>query len=195
MSALDAVPALAERVRGGRREEPFRGGTDLPNFLRKPYGSGWALVGDAGCHKEPFLALGVCDAFRDAELLADSLDEGLSGRRPLAEALEQFERQRNEATLPDYQQNVQLSAPATTTRRDGGASRSPAWQPGGDEQVLPGHGGNDPAGDVLQSRDHAASSGWDIVASNRRRQAVIEKAITVTRQKVPCITHPQEAGD
>jgi flavin-dependent dehydrogenase len=109
MTALDAVPGLAERVRGGQREEPFRGATDLPNFLRKPYGPGWALVGDAGCHKDPFLALGVCDAFRDAELLAESLDEGLSGRRSVAEALEHYERQRNEATLPDYQQNVQLA--------------------------------------------------------------------------------------
>jgi flavin-dependent dehydrogenase len=109
MEALDGIPELAERVRSGRREERFRGATDLPNFLRKSYGPGWALVGDAGCHKDPFLALGICDAFRDAELLADSLDEGLSGRLPLAEALEQYERQRNEATLPEYQQNVQLA--------------------------------------------------------------------------------------
>ena len=109
MEALDGIPELAERVRSGRREERFRGATDLPNFLRKPYGPGWALVGEAGCHKDPFLALGICDAFRDAELLADSLDEGLSGRLPLAEALEQYERQRNDATLPEYQQNVQLA--------------------------------------------------------------------------------------
>jgi flavin-dependent dehydrogenase len=109
MAALDGIPDLAERVRSGQREERFRGATDLPNFLRKPYGPGWALVGDAGCHKDPFLALGVCDAFRDAELLADALDEGLSQRRPLAEALEQYERRRNEATLADYQQNVQLA--------------------------------------------------------------------------------------
>ena len=109
MRALDVVPALVERVRAGRREERFRGATDVPNFVRKPQGPGWALVGDAGCHKDPFLALGVCDAFRDAELLAGALDEGLSGRRPLAEALEAFERQRNEATLPDYHQNAQLA--------------------------------------------------------------------------------------
>lgn len=29
---------------------------------------GWALVGGAGCHKDPY-PLGVCDALRDAELL------------------------------------------------------------------------------------------------------------------------------
>lgn len=106
-AALDEVPSFAERVRAGRREERFAGATDLPNFLRKPYGAGWALVGDAGCHKDPMLALGMCDAFRDAELLADALDDGLSGRRPMHEALADYERRRNEETLPDFRQNLQ----------------------------------------------------------------------------------------
>ena len=109
LSVVDTIPALAERVRGGRREERFRGASDVPNFLRKPYGPGWALVGDAGCHKDPFLALGICDAFRDAELLTDALDEGLSGRAPLMTALADYERRRNEATLPDYRQNLQAA--------------------------------------------------------------------------------------
>lgn len=109
MAAIDSVPTLAERVRGGRREERFRGASDVPNFLRKPYGAGWALVGDAACHKDPFMALGICDAFRDAELLTDALDEGFSGRAPLAVALADYERRRNEATLPDYQQNLQAA--------------------------------------------------------------------------------------
>jgi flavin-dependent dehydrogenase len=73
LQTLGAAPALAERVRAGRREERFYGATDVPNFLRKPYGPGWALVGDAGVHKDPYGALGVCDAFRDAELLCDAL--------------------------------------------------------------------------------------------------------------------------
>ncbi|HEU4564933.1 MAG TPA: NAD(P)/FAD-dependent oxidoreductase [Gemmatimonadaceae bacterium] len=107
MAVLDEVPPLAERVRAGRREERFAGATDLPNFMRKPFGAGWALVGDAGCHKDPMLALGMCDAFRDAELLADALDEGLSGRRPMEEALADYERRRNEETLPDFRQNLQ----------------------------------------------------------------------------------------
>jgi flavin-dependent dehydrogenase len=106
LAAVDTVPALAARIRAGRREEPFRGVIDLPNFLRKPYGPGWALVGDAGCHKDPYLALGVCDAFRDAEFLVDALDEGLTGRSPLDSALAKYERRRNAATSSDYQQNL-----------------------------------------------------------------------------------------
>ena len=79
MSALDRTPRLAERVRIGTREERFVGTTDLPNFFRKPYGPGWALVGDAGYHKDPYLAQGFSDAFRDAQLLADAIDAALAG--------------------------------------------------------------------------------------------------------------------
>ena len=46
------------------------------NFYRRPYGDGWALVGDAGYHKDPILAIGISDAFRDAQLLADASDAG-----------------------------------------------------------------------------------------------------------------------
>jgi flavin-dependent dehydrogenase len=66
-------------------------------------------VGDAGCHKDPFSALGICDALRDADLLAGAVDEGLSGRRPLEEALAGYEQQRNEATMPEYQVNVAMA--------------------------------------------------------------------------------------
>ena len=106
LAALDGVSGLAARIRDGRREEPFRGVIDVPNFLRKPYGPGWALVGDAGSHKDPYLALGVCDAFRDAEFLVDALDEGLTGRGSFDAALATYERRRNEATMPDFQQNL-----------------------------------------------------------------------------------------
>jgi flavin-dependent dehydrogenase len=105
-AAIALVPPLAERVLSARRAERFYGTADVPNFLRKPYGPGWALVGDAGCHKDPVRALGVCDALRDAELLADALDTGLAGRAPLEVALATYERERNEATLPDYRQNL-----------------------------------------------------------------------------------------
>ncbi len=106
---LDLIPGLAERVRVGRREEPYRGTADLPNFFRRPSGPGWALVGDAGYHKDPYLAQGISDAFHGAELLAAALDVGFSGRQPLAEALADYERRRNAAVLPLYHLNCQLA--------------------------------------------------------------------------------------
>jgi flavin-dependent dehydrogenase len=108
--ALDQVPQLAERVRQGDREERWYGTADLHNFFRKPHGPGWALVGDAGYHKDPFQAQGISDAFRDAELLAGAIDAGLTGRIGLNEALETYEQRRNEAALPGYEQNCAAAA-------------------------------------------------------------------------------------
>jgi 2-polyprenyl-6-methoxyphenol hydroxylase-like FAD-dependent oxidoreductase len=106
---LSLVPALAEEVRGGRQEEPFYGAIEMPNRFRRPYGPGWALVGDAGYHKDPLTAQGITDAFRDAELLADAVDAGFSGCEPLDEALAGYERRRNEAVMPMYELTCQLA--------------------------------------------------------------------------------------
>jgi 2-polyprenyl-6-methoxyphenol hydroxylase-like FAD-dependent oxidoreductase len=106
MNTLALVPDFDERVRAGRREERFYGATDLPNFYRKPYGPGWALVGDAGCHKDPYMALGISDAFRDVDFLATALGDGLSGRRSMDEALADYERRRNETSTIEYKQNL-----------------------------------------------------------------------------------------
>jgi flavin-dependent dehydrogenase len=100
MATIDLVPALSERLRQGRRAERISGSGEMPNFYRKPYGPGWALVGDAGYLKDPITAFGITDAFRDAELLAAALDEGFSGRAPLEERLGLYEQQRNAASKP-----------------------------------------------------------------------------------------------
>jgi flavin-dependent dehydrogenase len=105
----DAAPGLAERVRGGKREERFFGTADLPNFFRRPYGPGWALVGDAGYHRDPLTAQGISDALRGAELLAEAIDDGLAARQPLDAALAEYERRRNEAAMPIYELNSQLA--------------------------------------------------------------------------------------
>lgn len=110
LQALELVPQLAERVRKGTRTERFRGTGHLPNFFRRPHGDGWALVGDAGYHKDPILALGITDAFRDAELLVDAIDDGFSGRKPLTVALEEYERRRNEAAAQGYENTIRFAS-------------------------------------------------------------------------------------
>jgi flavin-dependent dehydrogenase len=97
---LARVPDLAQRVAAGQRAERWVGTADLPNILRKPYGPGWALVGDAGFHKDPVTAHGISDAFSGAQWLADAVDAGLAGRRPMAEALAAYEVLRNADALP-----------------------------------------------------------------------------------------------
>ncbi len=106
---LDAFPAFTERVRGGRRMERFLGTADLPNFFRKPHGPGWALVGDAGAHRDPVTGTGISEAFRDAELLADAIDAGLSGAQPLDAALAAYEATRNAMAGPGYEATIQAA--------------------------------------------------------------------------------------
>jgi flavin-dependent dehydrogenase len=106
---LARFPELEARVRSGRRAERYQGTGDLPNFFRKPYGPGWALVGDAGYHKDPITGQGISDAFRDATLLSGAIDASLSGRQPLDEALAAYETQRNMLAYPGYQANIQAA--------------------------------------------------------------------------------------
>ncbi len=53
---VDAIdPKYGESLRdSATREEPFRPMLYPDNFYRRSYGPGWALVGDAGYHKDPF---------------------------------------------------------------------------------------------------------------------------------------------
>ena len=60
--AIEREPEWADRLGAATREERFTGG-GVPNFFRKPYGPGWALVGDAGYTKDPITAQGISDAF------------------------------------------------------------------------------------------------------------------------------------
>ncbi|HEV3467904.1 MAG TPA: NAD(P)/FAD-dependent oxidoreductase [Pyrinomonadaceae bacterium] len=110
MRSLDLAPDLAARVRAGRREEPLRGTGQIPNFFRKACGPGWALVGDAGYFKDPLTAQGISDSFKQAEWLAEALDEGFTGRLPLDEALARCWRRRDDESLPMYEHTCQLAA-------------------------------------------------------------------------------------
>ena len=109
LDVLACIPELAARVTEGTREERVYGASSLPNYLRRPYGEGWALVGDAGCHKDPYLALGICDAFRDAELVTDAVTATLATGQPDLETGAEYERRRNKLTQPDFERNVELA--------------------------------------------------------------------------------------
>ena len=109
LDALELAPGLAARVRRATRADRFRGTANLPNFYRRPHGNGWALVGDAGYHKDPILALGIGDAFRDAELLAGAVDNGLSGIAPLEQGLAGYEQKRNELSAPGFQTTIEFA--------------------------------------------------------------------------------------
>ena len=97
-----SMPSVADRMTRARREEKWVGTAGMPNYFRRPYGPGWALVGDAGYDKDPITAQGISDAFIDAEQLTEALHAGFSGQRPLDEALAAWHAGRDERTKPMY---------------------------------------------------------------------------------------------
>jgi 2-polyprenyl-6-methoxyphenol hydroxylase-like FAD-dependent oxidoreductase len=106
--AFDLVPSFAQRLQAGTRETRFVG-TAVPNFFRKPFGSGWALVGDAGYTKDFITAQGIHDAFRDAEECVTALDEAFTGARPLEAAMVDYQARRDEQVLPMYEFTTELA--------------------------------------------------------------------------------------
>ncbi|MDZ5619648.1 NAD(P)/FAD-dependent oxidoreductase [Nocardioides bizhenqiangii] len=80
-------PDLADLL-GAVPAPPMRTFTGQRSYLRRAWGPGWALVGDAGYFKDPLSAHGLTDALRDAELLAraivGTLRDGRDGQEMLA---------------------------------------------------------------------------------------------------------------
>jgi flavin-dependent dehydrogenase len=108
LKMFDLAPPFAERVRAARRETRFAGAA-VPNFFRKPFGLGWALVGDAGYNKDPITAQGIADAFRDAELCATALHEAFSGVCSFEAAMARYQSTRDGHVLPMYEFTTELA--------------------------------------------------------------------------------------
>lgn len=109
LRTLEVAPQLAERVRAGRREERFHAATDLSGYFRKPYGPGWALVGDAGYHLHPITAQGITDAFLDAERLVAALGAVFAGEAAYDDAMGAYQRARDEHSMAMYEMTFDLA--------------------------------------------------------------------------------------
>lgn len=99
-AAFDAVlaaagPGLRDRVRSSDAADRMRGWAGMPGHLRRPWGPGWALVGDAGYYKDPITSHGITDALRDAELLARGLVSVLQDGATYDVALRDYEATRD----------------------------------------------------------------------------------------------------
>jgi flavin-dependent dehydrogenase len=86
----ESAPELAGRLGGARLVGSLHGFPGHIGYLRRPWGPGWALVGDAAYFKDPITAHGISDALRDADLLARAVVRG--GDRALSE----YEAERDE---------------------------------------------------------------------------------------------------
>jgi len=90
LAALAAVPP----------DGPVRVFRGLPARLRRPYGPGWALVGDSGWWKDPLSTHGITAALHDAELLAAAVVAGSESERAAELALSCYQERRDRLALP-----------------------------------------------------------------------------------------------
>jgi flavin-dependent dehydrogenase len=105
-----SAPRLAERLRHAHRTSPVQGMLRQPNQVRQAFGPGWALVGDAGYHRDAVTAHGISDAFRDAELLAVAVDQALGADAEETAALALYQRQRDHALREIFEITCRLAA-------------------------------------------------------------------------------------
>lgn len=108
LKTIALAPAFADRLRGAKRETRFVGAA-VPNYFRKPYGPGWALVGDAGYNRDFITGQGMMDAFLDAELCAAALDKVLSGKQPFDPAMSTYQRMRDARVKAMYEFTCHLA--------------------------------------------------------------------------------------
>ena len=102
LAGLQTLPAVMERLGDAEPEGPIIGTGDLANFLRVPAGPGWALVGDAGCHKDPHTIQGMGDATRSAVLLIEEIDAWFSGEKTEQAAGRDYHQRRDADLKPMY---------------------------------------------------------------------------------------------
>jgi flavin-dependent dehydrogenase len=116
-AALDRLGTLGERVRAGSRAERFVGASDIPNFIRRPFGPGWALAGDAYYQKDPTPADGISDAFRAADLLSVAIDDSLSDPSVEVAAMTRYQTEHDAIALPLMERTIEISDPNRTPQQ------------------------------------------------------------------------------
>jgi len=89
-------PSLTERVSAATVASRWHGWAGLAGFVRRSWGPGWALVGDAGYFKDPITAHGMTDALRDAELAGRAVLDALADPQDEAVALRGYQRTRDQ---------------------------------------------------------------------------------------------------
>ena len=104
------APELGAQLRdSGERVENWRPMRYPDNYYRRSHGPGWALVGDAGYHKDPFTGWGITDAFKYGELLAEQLHKGLSGAAEIDAAVAEYEKLRDEQSNGTFELTCSIS--------------------------------------------------------------------------------------
>jgi flavin-dependent dehydrogenase len=107
---IATAPHLADRLARAERVTSFKGTSKLPNYYRRSFGAGWALVGDAAYHRDPLAGMGIGDAFLSAQLLADALTVGIGGGAEILDAaLSSYQAAFRDRTMPIFDYTVKAA--------------------------------------------------------------------------------------
>jgi flavin-dependent dehydrogenase len=112
----ETFPGLHERVRDAGEAGRTWAWGGVPGIVRRAWGHGWALVGDAGYFKDPITTHGMSDALRDAELLARAAvpvlaDPGAATpRRHLPERLRRYQLERDRLSRDLFEVTDEVAA-------------------------------------------------------------------------------------
>jgi flavin-dependent dehydrogenase len=102
-SAFDRLAwstTVAPRLATAERMGALRYARGIPGHLRRSWGAGWALLGDAGYWKDPLSTHGITDALRDAELLARAVLSAPDPGPEQMDALAAYQSVRDEMARP-----------------------------------------------------------------------------------------------
>lgn len=116
-SVRTVAPDLHSRMLAGGQVGKLFGTGDQRNFFRAAAGRGWALVGDAGHHRDSITARGMTHAFLQAELLADLTAAVLDDEPRLRAALKKFAGARYEALIDDYRDTLLVARLSVSEHR------------------------------------------------------------------------------
>jgi 2-polyprenyl-6-methoxyphenol hydroxylase-like FAD-dependent oxidoreductase len=103
---------LWPRVRAAASDGRLLGYPPTPDFVRQPAGPGWALVGDAAMHQDPWSGAGMDCAAIAAQLLAETVTDSWSAGRDDWAA--DYERRRDEAMLSTFTDTVTFGRDLST---------------------------------------------------------------------------------
>ena len=110
-------PLYQQQLGDGVRVSPIGGAVNLTMYKRKPYGPGWALVGDAGYHLDPLAARGTTAAVLQADLLAQAIRSHLGGEQPEEQAYARFHAERDQQLQKEWDVTyTAIVRPAPTPR-------------------------------------------------------------------------------
>ena len=120
-SRLRAHAGFAARLDAAEVVGRAAGGPPEANWVRTPFGPGWALIGDAGLHQDPWTGEGMDNAATSAVYLAEAIAEWLAGQASEADALARFHARRDEHLLAGFEECTSLARDLSQLAEPGAA--------------------------------------------------------------------------